>query len=292
MAITTPAKTRPAGTPVALSSPTLLLLGRGVDRDSERGVECPGALPLPSDPSLVERAIKARETLGDKVFILGHHYQRDEVIQFADVTGDSFKLARDAANRPDSPYIIFCGVHFMAESADILTSDAQQVILPDMAAGCSMADMAAINQVRDCWDVLEDAGVAAGTIPVTYMNSSADIKAFTGAHGGDDLHVEQRQDRHAVELRAWRAGPVPARPAPGPEHRGPRTRPVTVRLRGLRPASPQRRPHHRAVARREGAALAGALLGARPVPARARRHDPARRCRASPCSCTRRSSTR
>ena len=184
MTITTPAQTRPAQSPVALSSPTLLLLGRGVDRDSERGVECPGALPLPSDPSLVERAIKARETLGDKVFVLGHHYQRDEVIQFADVTGDSFKLARDAANRPDSPYIIFCGVHFMAESADILTSDAQQVILPDLAAGCSMADMAAIGQVRDAWDVLEDAGLAAGTIPVTYMNSSADIKAFTGAHGG------------------------------------------------------------------------------------------------------------
>ena len=116
--------------------------------------------------------------------MLGHHYQRDEVIEFADVTGDSFKLAREAAARPDSPYIVFCGVHFMAESADILTSDAQQVVLPDLAAGCSMADMAAIGQVEACWRELEAAGVAGSTVPVTYMNSSAAIKAFTGRHGG------------------------------------------------------------------------------------------------------------
>ena len=95
-----------------------------------------------------------------RAFVLGHHYQRDEVIEFADVTGDSFKLAREAAARPEAEFIIFCGVHFMAESADILTSDHQQVILPDLAAGCSMADMAAIDQVEDAWDVLADAGVA------------------------------------------------------------------------------------------------------------------------------------
>ena len=118
------------------------------------------------------------------MFVLGHHYQRDEVIQFADVTGDSFKLAREAAARPASPYIVFCGVHFMAESADILTSDQQQVILPDLAAGCSMADMAAISQVENAWDVISDAGLADSTIPVTYMNSTADIKAFTGRNGG------------------------------------------------------------------------------------------------------------
>ena len=100
----------------------LLLLGREADPKSERGVECPGDLPSPSDPDLVERARAAKEKLGDKVFVLGHHYQRDEVIQFADVTGDSFKLARDAAARPEAEYIVFCGVHFMAESADILTS--------------------------------------------------------------------------------------------------------------------------------------------------------------------------
>ncbi|WP_204357606.1 MULTISPECIES: quinolinate synthase NadA [unclassified Streptomyces] len=162
----------------------LLLLGREADPKSERGVECPGDLPSPSDPDLVARARAAKEKLGDKVFILGHHYQRDEVIEFADVTGDSFKLAKDAAARPEAEYIVFCGVHFMAESADILTSDDQKVVLPDLAAGCSMADMATAEQVAECWDVLTEAGVAGSTVPVSYMNSSADIKAFTGKHGG------------------------------------------------------------------------------------------------------------
>ncbi|MFE0048227.1 quinolinate synthase NadA [Streptomyces albireticuli] len=162
----------------------LLLLGRESDPRSERGVECPGDLPAPSDPDLVERARAAKAKLGDKVFVLGHHYQRDEVIEFADVTGDSFKLARDAAARPDAEYIVFCGVHFMAESADILTTADQQVVLPDLAAGCSMADMATAEQVAECWDVLTEAGVADVTVPVSYMNSSADIKAFTGKHGG------------------------------------------------------------------------------------------------------------
>ncbi len=165
-------------------SSALFLLGRGVDLASERGVECVGALPAASDPDLVDRARAARAALGERAVVLGHHYQRDEVIEFADVTGDSFKLAQNAAARPDAEFIIFCGVHFMAESADILTSDAQQVILPDLAAGCSMADMAAIHQVEEGWDVLDDAGVADRTVPVTYMNSSAAIKAFTGRHGG------------------------------------------------------------------------------------------------------------
>ena len=162
----------------------LLLLGRGADLASERGVECPGDLPAPSDPELAERARAAKAALGERVFVLGHHYQRDEVIEFADVTGDSFKLAREAAARPDAEYVVFCGVHFMAESADILTSDAQAVVLPDLAAGCSMADMAAIDQVEEAWAVLQDAGVAERTVPVTYMNSTAAIKAFTGRHGG------------------------------------------------------------------------------------------------------------
>ena len=162
----------------------LLLLGREADTRSERGVECPGDLPSPSDPDLVERARAAKEKLGDKVFVLGHHYQRDEVIQFADVTGDSFKLAKDAAARPGAEYIVFCGVHFMAESADILTTDDQKVVLPDLAAGCSMADMATAEQVAECWDVLTEAGIAERVVPVSYMNSSADIKAFTGKHGG------------------------------------------------------------------------------------------------------------
>ncbi|GAA2732735.1 quinolinate synthase NadA [Actinocorallia aurantiaca] len=162
----------------------LLFLGQGADPASELGVQCPGELPPASDPDLVARAAAAKAALGDRVFVLGHHYQRDEVIQFADVTGDSFKLARDAAARPEAPYIVFCGVHFMAESADILTGDDQRVILPDLAAGCSMADMATFDQVEECWDVLTDLGIADRVVPVTYMNSSADIKAFVGRRDG------------------------------------------------------------------------------------------------------------
>ena len=162
----------------------LLVLGRGVDPGSERGVDCPGGLPTASDPDLVARAQAAKDALGDRVFVLGHHYQRDEVIAFADVTGDSFKLAKDAAGRPEAEYIVFCGVHFMAESADILTAPTQQVILPDLAAGCSMADMARLGQVEDAWDAMLEAGIAGSVVPVTYMNSSADIKAFCGRNGG------------------------------------------------------------------------------------------------------------
>ena len=162
----------------------LLVLGPGADPNSERGVSCPGELPALSDPALVRRAEVARARLGDRAFVLGHHYQRDEVIRFADVTGDSFKLAKDAAAKPDAEFVVFCGVHFMAESADILTSDAQRVILPDLAAGCSMADMASYSQVEECWETLADLGIAGTVVPVTYMNSSADIKAFTGRHGG------------------------------------------------------------------------------------------------------------
>ena len=162
----------------------LLLLGKGSDLSSERGVSCTGELPASSDPHLVERAKKARAALGDRAMILGHHYQRDEVIDFADITGDSFKLAQAAADNQSAENIIFCGVHFMAESADILTSEKQRVILPDLAAGCSMADMAAANQVDQAWKVFEKLGIASKTIPVTYMNSSAAIKSFTGENGG------------------------------------------------------------------------------------------------------------
>ena len=162
----------------------LLLLGSLADPLSERGVTCSGDIPEASDPELLSRAREARKALGDRAIILGHHYQRDEVIEFADITGDSFKLAQAAQQQESAEFVIFCGVHFMAESADILTSDKQQVILPDLAAGCSMADMATASQVDACWSVLTDIGVAAGTIPVTYMNSSAAIKSFTGEHGG------------------------------------------------------------------------------------------------------------
>ncbi len=176
--------TDPRRTPEGALGQALFLLGTQSDGGSERGVDCPGELPAASDPSLVARARAARAALGDRAFILGHHYQRDEVIQFADVTGDSFKLAQAAADRPEAEYIIFCGVHFMAESADILTCDTQAVVLPDLAAGCSMADMATAEQVAQAWEALEDAGIAESTVPVSYMNSSAAIKAFTGRQGG------------------------------------------------------------------------------------------------------------
>jgi quinolinate synthase len=162
----------------------LLLMGRERDLSSERGVSCDGDLPAASDPDLVARAVAARAALGSRAMILGHHYQRDEVIAFADITGDSFKLAQAAASNPEAEFVIFCGVHFMAESADVLTTDRQKVILPDLAAGCSMADMAAANQVNAAWKEFERIGIATKTIPVTYMNSSAAIKAFTGEHGG------------------------------------------------------------------------------------------------------------
>ena len=164
---------------------TDLLLQKGErDLNSERGVSCDGELPAASDPQLVERAKAARAALGSKAMVLGHHYQRDEVIAFADIRGDSFKLAQAAADNSEAEFIFFCGVHFMAESADILTTPNQKVILPDLSAGCSMADMATASQVNDCWQVLGKLGVAARTIPITYMNSSAAIKAFTGKNNG------------------------------------------------------------------------------------------------------------
>lgn len=162
----------------------LLLLGKGADLSSERGVSCTGELPEASDPTLVARATTARAALGSRAMVLGHHYQRDEVIQYADITGDSFKLAQAAADNSEAELIFFCGVHFMAESADILTSASQKVILPDLAAGCSMADMATANQVSEAWKVFERLGIAKKSIPVTYMNSSAAIKSFTGENGG------------------------------------------------------------------------------------------------------------
>jgi quinolinate synthase len=150
----------------------------------ENGVSCSleNYLALP-DHSMDERIAAARERLGSTTVLLGHHYQRDEVIRFADFTGDSYKLSKVAAETA-AKYIVFCGVHFMAESADVLGRDDQQVILPDLNAGCSMADMAEISQVEACWEVLERVGLAGETIPLTYMNSTAAIKAFCGERGG------------------------------------------------------------------------------------------------------------
>ncbi len=126
----------------------------------------------------------AKEQLGSRLLILGHHYQRDEVIKWADARGDSFKLARFAADNAAATDIVFCGVHFMAESADVLTGAHQRVVLPDLNAGCSMADMADIDQVEECWDGLADVTDTGRVVPITYMNSSAALKAFVGEHGG------------------------------------------------------------------------------------------------------------
>jgi quinolinate synthase len=146
--------------------------------------------PLPagytdaSQDDLAARIAAAKETLGDRLFILGHHYQRDEVMRWADARGDSYRLSVLAGERPEADYIVFCGVHFMAESADILTGDHQQVVLPDLNAGCSMADMADLDEVEEAWEALEQVVDIHRVVPITYMNSSAALKAFVGRKGG------------------------------------------------------------------------------------------------------------
>jgi len=153
-------------------------------RLSERQPLPEAYLGLP-DEEMDARIAAARARLGDRLVILGHHYQRDEVFKFADFTGDSLKLSQHAARQTEADFVVFCGVHFMAESADILGAPHQQVILPDLAAGCSMADMAAIDQLEMCWQEMQGVGVDVGSvIPVTYINSTAAIKAFCGEHGG------------------------------------------------------------------------------------------------------------
>jgi quinolinate synthase len=163
-------------------------------------------LALP-DNTMDGRIVAAREKLGAEAIILGHHYQRDEVIRFADYTGDSYKLSK-AASETDAKYMVFCGVHFMAETADILAQPLQQIILPDLNAGCSMADMAEIGQVEDCWESLERAGMVRGEelLPLTYMNSAADIKAFCGERGG--LVCTSSNARAAFEWAFARAGKI------------------------------------------------------------------------------------
>ena len=172
--------------------------------------------PLPeeylglSDEEMDRRIAEARKKLGSRLVILGHHYQRDEIIKFADYTGDSFKLAGEISKHPDAEFIIFCGVHFMAESADVLSAPHQQVILPDLAAGCSMSDMAEPEQLEQCWSDLEQMGILPGpggekqpVLPVTYVNSAASIKAFCGERGG----VVCTSSNAAATLRwAWQRG--------------------------------------------------------------------------------------
>ncbi len=164
--------------------------------------------PLPerylglTDEEMDVRIAAARAALGQRLVILGHHYQRDEVIKFADYTGDSFKLARHVSGHPEADFIVFCGVHFMAESADVLSADHQQVILPDLAAGCSMADMVDLEQLEMCWSDLEQMGMSR-VVPVTYINSAAAVKAFCGERGG----VVCTSSNAAATLRwAWERG--------------------------------------------------------------------------------------
>ena len=166
-------------------------------------------VPLPeryttlSSEEIVEEITKARALLGDKLVILGHHYQREEVIRWADFRGDSFKLCKDAAARPDAEWIIFCGVHFMAESADILSLPHQKVILPDLHAGCSMADMADIDQVEEAWESLVESCAGQKIIPITYMNSAANLKAFVGRNGGAVC-----TSSNAKKIMDWALSPV------------------------------------------------------------------------------------
>ncbi len=171
-------------------------------------------LALP-DHTMDARIAAARARLGSTTILLGHHYQRDEVIRFADFTGDSYKLSRIAADT-DAKYIVFCGVHFMAESADVLGHEGQQVILPDLNAGCSMADMAEISQVEACWEALERLGLADETVPLTYMNSTAAIKAFCGERGG--LVCTSSSARAAFEWAFARG--KPGSPKTGPRRWG------------------------------------------------------------------------
>jgi quinolinate synthase len=168
--------------------------------------------PLPQkylDMSADELAVaiaRAKEVLGSKLVILGHHYQRADVIRWADFRGDSFKLCKDAAARPEADYIVFCGVHFMAESADILSAPHQKVILPDLHAGCSMADMADIDQVEEAWDALQEVCAGQKIIPITYMNSAANLKAFVGRNGGSVCTSSNAQKIMSWALRPVREG--------------------------------------------------------------------------------------
>jgi quinolinate synthase len=169
----------------------------------------PDAYAEASPEDLARRIAAAKEALGRRLLVLGHHYQRDEVMRFADARGDSFGLSRIAAERRDAEYVVFCGVHFMAESADILTGPHQQVILPDLNAGCSMADMADLDAVEEAWDSLARVTDVERLVPVTYMNSSAALKAFVGRHGGAVC-----TSSNAAAVLRWALG------RPGDERRG------------------------------------------------------------------------
>jgi quinolinate synthase len=213
-----------------------------------------------SEAALYERIEAARKQLGSRLVILGHHYQRDDVVCHADYTGDSFKLAKLAAERPEADYVVFCGVHFMAESADILKPGDQKVILPDLGAGCSMADMATAEQVEDAWEQLGAIGLLDQfkVAPVTYMNSSASIKAFCGEHDGvvcTSSNAVPLFDKYLKEADKLFFFPD--------QHLG----------RTLGPEQGAGRQHAGAVAQGAAHPLEGPLLGARTLPPVARRDD-------------------
>ena len=186
--------------------------------------------PLPqdlrglTDPELRVRIDLAKRALGRRVVVLGHHYQQDAVVDFADFTGDSFELSRRAADQRDAEFVVFCGVHFMAESADILTAPDVHVILPDLGAGCSMADMANLEQTEDCWAQLLATCPGQRLVPVTYMNSSAAIKAFVGEHGGAVCTSSNCRDVLAWAIGNESAGVVAPATEPGGPAAGPATR--------------------------------------------------------------------
>ena len=211
------------------------------------------------------RIFEARAKLADRLVILGHHYQRDEVIRFADFQGDSFKLSQFAASQEDSEYIVFCGVHFMAETADILSSPDQKVILPNLTAGCSMADMAQIDDVLDCWDDLTDVlGDRGGIVPITYMNSTADIKALCGRNDG--IVCTSSNAPATFKWAFERGSRVLFLPD---QHLGRNTgfkMGIGVDEMVLwNPFKELGRQHRTAACRREGRPLAGTLLGTHPL---------------------------
>ena len=193
--------------------------------------------PLPerytaaSDEELAAMIGAAKATLGARVFILGHHYQRDDVMRWADARGDSFGLSRQAANQAEAEFIVFCGVHFMAESADVLTGDHQRVLLPDLNAGCSMADMADIDQVEEAWDDLARVVDVDRLIPVTYMNSAAALEGVRRPPRRGGVHLVERPGRPHLGPRARRARALLPRPAPRAQHR------LRARLRRRRHAA-------------------------------------------------------
>ena len=225
-------------------------------------------LVLP-DNSMDERIAAARRALGKTTILLGHHYQRDEVIRFADFTGDSYKLSKAAAET-DANFILFCGVHFMAESADVLAHEGQQVILPDLNAGCSMADMAEIGQVEECWETLLRRGRE------RERNSAAHLYEFLGGDQGllrrtgrAGVHLVERAPGVRVGVCAREEDSLPARSASGPQHR-PCHGHSADGNGGLRSVADWRRHYAGAAARGEGRSVEGTLLGAPAVPAGAR----------------------